>query len=337
MWLASAFASPLASALASLGLAVVLVECAVRVLARLAPRPRLQTEAESQVFGTKARFDSSLQRPATRFLSVIIPAFNEELRISVMLAETLNHLLTQSYTWEIILVDDGSCDDTINVACKFAKSNNLSLDQDLRILKAEANRGKGGAVALGMQCARGEYLLFVDADGATRFSDLDTLVKRLQGAQDKDGYGVAVGSRAHMVKTEAVVKVCVVSKTLTVQRSAIRNFLMHSLHAILYVLGIQEIKDTQCGFKLVSRKAAALIFPAMHVQGWIFDIEMLLLAQNAKIPLVEVPVNWHEVGGSKVSIAIDSIRMLRDLIVLRACYLLGIWVYPERPDEKKMN
>ena len=126
--------------------------------------------------------------------------------------------------------------------------------------------------------------------------------------------GVAIGSRAHMVDSEVVVK-----------RSFIRNFLMRSFHFILYIFGIACIRDTQCGFKCFTRSAAAAIFPTMHVEGWIFDIEVLLVAGFHNIPIREIPIDWHEVDGTKMSLARDAVLMLKDLIVIRLNYMLGIW------------
>lgn len=100
---------------------------------------------------------------------------------------------------------------------------------------------------------------------------------------------------------------------------------MHSFHKVLYILGIRTIKDTQCGFKLFTRKAALNIFNNMHVEGWIFDIEVLLLAKYFNMPIVEVSVTWHEVDGSKVSLIKDSIKMAIDLSIIRLNYFLGIW------------
>jgi dolichyl-phosphate beta-glucosyltransferase len=90
-------------------------------------------------------------------------------------------------------------------------------------------------------------------------------------------------------------------------------------------MGIRKIKDTQCGFKMFTRRAVARVFPNMHVEGWIFDIEMLLLASWQDIPMVEVPITWHEVEGSKMSLLKDSIKMAVDLLIIRANYMLGIW------------
>ncbi|KAJ3411157.1 dolichyl-phosphate beta-glucosyltransferase [Chytridiales sp. JEL 0842] len=253
-------------------------------------------------------------------LSVVIPAYNEEKRLPSMLTETLDFLEQRrkkdsSMTFEVIVVDDGSTDATKEVAAKVALDRK---SYDVRILVLEKNRGKGGAVTQGMLASRGDFILFADADGASTFADVEKLEKAILETM-KDGSGVAVGSRAHMVKSEAVVK-----------RSFIRNLLMHAFHYILFLLGIHAIKDTQCGFKLFSKKATAKVCPNMHVEGWIFDIEMLLLASWQGIPIAEVPINWHEVEGSKVSILRDAVRMALDLLVIRANYLLGVWKVKRR-------
>ncbi|KAF9362809.1 dolichyl-phosphate beta-glucosyltransferase [Mortierella sp. NVP85] len=252
---------------------------------------------------------------AQKTLSVVVPAYNESERLPIMMKETLEFLNARSqkdpsFTFEILIVDDGSQDSTVHVALEMAQ---LEANKDIRVLSFEKNRGKGGAVIQGMHYTRGEYVLMVDADGATRFSDLDKMEVQLKKIE-KDGLGIAVGSRAHLVQTDAVVK-----------RSFIRNFLMHSFHKIVYILGIRGIDDTQCGFKLFTRKTARSIFPNMHVEGWIFDIEVLMIAQRLQIPIVEVPVAWQEIDGSKVSLMRDSIQMALDLLIIRMNYILGIW------------
>jgi dolichyl-phosphate beta-glucosyltransferase len=100
---------------------------------------------------------------------------------------------------------------------------------------------------------------------------------------------------------------------------------MRGFHKLVYFLGIRGIEDTQCGFKLFSRKAAQLIFPNMHVERWIFDIECLVIAQAHRIPIIEVQVTWHEIDGSKVNLMRDSIQMALDLLTIRLNFLLGFW------------
>lgn len=233
-----------------------------------------------------------------------------------MLQETVEYLSTAyaANNWEILLIDDGSRDDTATVALTFAATHPLIINPDqVRVIVLESNRGKGGAVSHGMRHTRGRYVIFADADGASRFSDLAALMDEVRRVE-KDGYGIAVGSRAHMVNTDAVVK-----------RSFVRNFLMHSFHALLKTVGVREIGDTQCGFKLFSRAAAEAVFCDLRTEGWIFDIEVLLLAGYKGVPVVEVPISWHEVEGTKMDLVSDSIRMAWDLGVVRAGYALGVY------------
>ena len=103
---------------------------------------------------------------------------------------------------------------------------------------------------------------------------------------------------------------------------------MYGLHTILRIVGVGHIRDTQCGFKLFSRRAAQQIFPYQHLATWIFDVELLLLAKAQDIPAAEVPIEWHEVSGSKLHVFADSLQMLRDLLILRANILLGRWKVP---------
>jgi dolichyl-phosphate beta-glucosyltransferase len=100
---------------------------------------------------------------------------------------------------------------------------------------------------------------------------------------------------------------------------------MYGLHTILRIVGVGHIRDTQCGFKLFSRSAAQQIFPAQHLPTWIFDVELLLLAKQLHIPVTEVPIEWHEVAGSKLNVLTASLQMLRDLLIVRANHLLGRW------------
>ena len=112
---------------------------------------------------------------------------------------------------------------------------------------------------------------------------------------------------------------------------------MYGLHTILRIVGVGHIRDTQCGFKLFSRSAAQQIFPYQHLATWIFDVEVLLLAKQLRIPVAEVPIQWHEVSGSKLNVFKDSLQMLRDLLILRANLLLGRWKAPPPPPRKSCN
>lgn len=316
--------------------------------------------------------DFGTVEPAEVEISVVIPAYNEAERLTPALEEMVAYLdenfgrpITSTETnsrptskgagtpkphrnvfkdgsahkrqhpasgYEILLINDGSKDRTVEVALEFSRQHNLH--DILRIVTLEKNRGKGGAVTHGLRHVRGEYAVFADADGASRFSDLGKLIEGCEDVVDGSNRGVAIGSRAHLVGSEAVVK-----------RSAIRNFLMRSFHFVLMILtppATSRIRDTQCGFKLFSRAALPHIVPYMHTEGWIFDIEMLMLAESAPatpvlasdgsvigtsygIKVAEVPVAWHEVDGSKVNLVKDSIKMAFGLALLRASWLLGVY------------
>ncbi|KAF1967765.1 hypothetical protein BU23DRAFT_559107 [Bimuria novae-zelandiae CBS 107.79] len=299
--------------------------------------------------------------PAEVFMSVVVPAYNEEDRLVGMLEEAVDYLQAEyaplthekpsstaegkangnanakSAGWEILIVSDGSTDGTVDRALQFAKEHQASLHRksvsgpwkdhlkheqriphgSIRVVELEANRGKGGAVTHGMRHVRGEYVVFADADGASRFSDLGKLVEGCKKVQDARGRGVAIGSRAHLVGSEAVVK-----------RSKLRNFLMHSFHLLLRLLtppATAAIADTQCGFKLFSRAALPYIVPYMHSEGWIFDVEMLMLAESGNIPMTEVAIGWKEVLGSKLNVVWDSLGMAWGLAILRAAWGLGVY------------
>ncbi|KNE68708.1 hypothetical protein AMAG_19860 [Allomyces macrogynus ATCC 38327] len=281
-------------------------------------------------------------------ISVVVPAYNEQTRLPAMLDEAFTYLLAERRTpssFEILVVDDGSKDQTVAVALATAhrwRRQHGARDWRLAVVRLPRNAGKGGAVRVGLRAARAELVLFADADGATRFADVEKLVAAVPGRADGGVSwpstvdkarawppAVVVGSRAHLVSTDAVVK-----------RSWLRNLLMYAFHWVLWLLAgpLRDVGDTQCGFKLLTRDAARVVAPALHVRGWIFDIELLLLARALTFPVVEVAVSWHEVDGSKVSLMTDSVRMLLDLLVIRVSYMVGRWKVPRaRPPPRSVD
>jgi len=246
-------------------------------------------------------------------LTVVIPAYNEAARLPPMLTDALNHVLGNRLwkTVEFLIVDDGSKDNTSEVALQFPvpEDPKSAVNVSIRVVRLPKNSGKGAAVKHGMLHAQGKRMLMADADGASRFSDLDKLWAAMDAGAD-----VVCGSRAHLVGTEAVVK-----------RSLLRNTLMHILHTLLRFLGVSHIRDTQCGFKLFTRSAGHTLFQTLHIPHWIFDVELLVVALMCGMKTEEVSVGWEEVAGSKISIIWDSAEMLRDLLVLRANYTFGRW------------
>ncbi|GMS83116.1 hypothetical protein PENTCL1PPCAC_5291, partial [Pristionchus entomophagus] len=178
--------------------------------------------------------------------------------------------------YQVIIVDDGSTDDTANTAAVYGRR----FEGLVHVLKLDENRCKGGAVRVGVLHARGRLVLFADADGATKFEvrkDLEKSMKRLCGGDIEYTFpGLVVGSRAHL-ESESVAT-----------RSFFRTILMVGFHSLVWLFAVRTVKDTQCGFKLFTRGAAARIFPVLHVERWAFDVDVLYLAEMLKMRVDEV-------------------------------------------------
>ncbi|XP_034100316.1 dolichyl-phosphate beta-glucosyltransferase [Drosophila albomicans] len=258
----------------------------------------------------------SLDDSPTLELSVIIPAYNEEKRLPVMLDECLTFLEQKQsqqadFSYEIIVVSDGSSDATVSVALKYSKKYGVD---KFRVLELVENRGKGGAVRLGILSARGRQLLFADADGATKFEDYDKLATALTSlAPEWRQDGIAIGSRAHL-EQESIAT-----------RSFLRTVLMHGFHTLVWIFAVRSIRDTQCGFKLFTRATARKLFSSLHVQRWAFDVELLYLAERLKLPMSEVAVRWTEIEGSKLSPFWSWLQMGIDLFMIWLRYMVGAW------------
>lgn len=284
------------------------------------PRPSTPSELKYSTNDKKGpvhdlppRVNSTTATKGELKLTVVVPCYNETARLGKMLEEAAEYLQTNhAGEYEILIVDDGSSDSTTEYALEQASQLDLP-PHLLKVVKLAKNRGKGGAVTHGILHGKGEYLLFADADGATKFSDVSKLLAYLESVP-ADIPAIAIGLRAHMVNTDAVVK-----------RLFIRNFLMYGLHTLVYIFGIRDVQDTQCGFKMFNRASVSKIFPHMHTERWIFDVEILLLGEIQDMAMKEVPVNWQEIDGSKVDLAKDSIQMAVDLVVTRMAYIFGIY------------
>ena len=232
---------------------------------------------------------------ATVDLSVVIPAYNEERRLPLTLVETIDFLDSQKLTYEILVVDDGSSDQTTSLVNKFEKIRN-----QVRLIRLPVNSVKGRAVQCGMLNARGNRVLFMDADGATPIPEFLRLNQALdQGAQ------VAFGSRAVMSKDTKV-------DTVWYRKypGRIFNFCVNSI-----LLG--QVSDTQCGFKLFTSAASQFLFSRQTLAGFGFDVEILYLARKAEIPSREVAVNWTNIPGSKVSLLKDSLKMFIEILIVK--------------------
>jgi dolichyl-phosphate beta-glucosyltransferase len=283
--------------------------------------PKLLTYSYEPASKGRLSLKVSLTPPSVR-LSLVIPAYNEKERLPKMLEETMDYLLRRQktskspFTFELLIVDDGSKDATWEQAEHYIKEYGLEL---IRLIRLPNNQGKGGAVQQGILHSRGEYILMVDADGATNINDLEKLESAIRELEVRhpsgvlSGHGIAVGSRAHIAENAAA------------QRAWYRNILMYGFNFLVSTLCVQHIADTQCGFKLFTRRSAAALVMNQHLKRWSFDVELLYIAQTLKIPIKEIAVNWQEIPGSKLAIIESSFLMARDLIIIRGAYLTRLW------------
>ncbi|XP_025945746.1 dolichyl-phosphate beta-glucosyltransferase isoform X10 [Apteryx rowi] len=241
--------------------------------------------------------------------------------VPLMMDEALDYLEKRqkqdpSFTYEVIVVDDGSKDQTTKVALKYCEKYG---SDKVRVLSLVKNRGKGGAVRMGVFSSRGEKILMADADGATKFPDIEKVEEGLQNLQPwPNQMAISCGSRAHLEK-ESIAK-----------RSYFRTLLMYGFHFLVWFLCVKEIRDTQCGFKLLTREAAAQTFSTLHIERWAFDVELLYIAQHLRIPIAEVAVNWTEIEGSKLVPFWSWLQMGRDLLFIRLRYMTGAWQLEKR-------
>lgn len=233
--------------------------------------------------------------------SIIIPAYNESARLGSTLDRVLHYISSQAWNAEVIIVNDGSRDNTAELVRQYASSHSC-----LRLLENPGNRGKGYSVRNGMLNASGETLLFSDADLSAPIEEAPKLFSAIEGGAD-----VAIGSRWLRPELQ------------TQRQSLLRQFYGRLFNlALRIVLGL-NIKDTQCGFKAFTRSAAQKIFPQQQIERWGFDPELLYLARTWKLKTVEVPVRWAHVEGTRISPLRDGLRMFGEVLKVRWNALTG--------------
>lgn len=239
-------------------------------------------------------------------LSIIIPAYNEGSRIGPTIRDIVGYCRTGQRAFELILVDDGSRDDTSSVVRLLSHEF-----PELRLIRLAANHGKGYAVRTGVLNAIGRIVLFADADGATPIGEIERLETALA-----EGADVAVGSRA--LRAEGV----------QVHAKMYRHLIGRTFHHLVERLAVAGVKDTQCGFKLFRSSVAHDLFSRLRINGFTFDVELLVMARRRGYRVAEVPVNWTHKPGSKVRLTSDSLRMAADLLRIRALWLRGEYDAP---------
>jgi dolichyl-phosphate beta-glucosyltransferase len=239
--------------------------------------------------------DMSIQIPPA--LTLVIPAFNEAARLPQSLVELQRHSSGWDFAYEVIVVVEPSSDHTLELATTAAKTF-----PELKVIGNAVHRGKGFAVRIGMLAARGEMLFFTDSDLSTPLTDLDRAIALFKAQPDID---VIVGSRKHP------------DSQILQHQSPMRELMGNTFNRFVRALAGFKFLDTQCGFKGFRGHAGREIFERAQIDGFSFDVEVLLLAEAMDFVVMEVPVHWSNSPESKVRVVGDSLKMLRDLFRVR--------------------
>ena len=229
------------------------------------------------------------------FISVVIPAFNEEKRIAPTLTAVCDYLTRNAQSFEIIVVDDGSSDETARIVSDLAAEKG-----SIRLLHRPANRGKGSSVRKGILEALGDLILISDADLSTPIEEVEKFLPWIE-----KGYDIVIGSRG--LKESDIIR----------KQPWYRQSMGKIFNVLVSALVFGGFNDTQCGFKLFTSKAAKDIFRGARIDGFAFDVEALFLAKKLGYGIKEVPVRWLNSPYSKVRIVRDSSRMFLDLLKIR--------------------
>lgn len=228
-------------------------------------------------------------------VSFIIPAYNEAERIGRSLEKALAYFADRDYTWEILVVDDGSRDATPEIVGQFA-------DRGVKLLRQPRNMGKGAAVRRGMLEGTGECRIFSDADFSTPIEETGRALEHLKS------FDVAIGSRA------------IDRSYVKVHQPWYRETMGKVFNLLVQVVAVPGIKDTQCGFKGFRAQAAQNVFRRTKIDGFSFDVEALYIAGRFGYTIKEFPVEWHNDARSTLNPVTDSINMFRELLRIRALH-----------------
>lgn len=242
-------------------------------------------------------------------ISIVIPAYNESARLSTTLDRVLAFVRQQAWDAEIIVVDDGSRDNTAEIVRSYAQKNEV-----VRLLQNPGNRGKGYTVRNGVLSAAGQVILFTDADLSAPIEEAPKLLQALA-----DGADVAIGSRWARRELQ------------TRRQSLSRQALGRLFNLLARVLLNLDFKDTQCGFKAFRREAARAVFPLQQIERWGFDPEILFLAQSLDFRVIEVPVMWAHDTRTRIHPLADGSRMVADMLRIRWYSLIGSYAEGRAP------
>ena len=234
-------------------------------------------------------------------VTIVIPAYNESARLGRTLDRVLDFAYREAWPAEIIVVNDGSTDQTAELVQAYAERN-----PSVRLLSNPGNRGKGYSVRNGILHANGEFILFTDADLSSPIEEAPKLFRALE-----DGSDIAIGSR--WVRPELQ----------TQRQSVTRQILGRVFNGFLRLFLGLKFNDTQCGFKALRQPAAKGVFPLQKIEGWGFDPEILFLAQKMGFSIAEVPVVWAHDDGTRIHPLVDGTKMIADMIRIRWYALSG--------------
>jgi dolichyl-phosphate beta-glucosyltransferase len=237
-------------------------------------------------------------------LSIVIPAFNEAGRIEHTLRTLVADLPGIDASWEVLVVDDGSADDTREKVRRVAAG-----ETRVRLLAAP-HRGKGGAIRVGLLAARGAVRFMCDADLSMPVRELPRFLAVVPAQCD-----IAIGSREG-------------AGARRVGEPGHRHLMGRLFNGLVRVSGLSGISDTQCGFKLFTAEAVDAIVPWLTLDGWAFDIEMLVIAKLRGLRVQALPIEWHYRELSRISPVADALRMSRDVVKIRLNALRGVYVRP---------
>jgi glycosyltransferase involved in cell wall biosynthesis len=232
------------------------------------------------------------------FLSVVIPAYNEEKRLPHTLKAVADYLRRQSFTWEIAVINDGSSDRTADIV----KAAGVS-DPRIKLLQYGGNKGKGYAVRFGMTHVSGTYRVFMDADNSTTIDHIEQFMPFF-----KEGYDIVIGSRD------------VPGAVIGIHQAYWKELLGDLGNLWIQFWAVPGIKDTQAGFKMMTAQAAQSIFPYLTIDRWGFDVELLAVARQRGLKVAERPIRWINDPNSKVSPS-AYLEVLKEVVQVR----INIW------------
>lgn len=224
-------------------------------------------------------------------ISVVIPAYNEESRLPKFLSELLPFTSIINNNWEVILVNDGSSDKTLNIMEDFSETK-----PHVKIVSYENNHGKGYAIKKGIDVAKGEKIIFIDADGSINPDQIPKMIDKL------DYFDIVIGDRS--------------LKQSNIKQPFFRTFIGKLFNLYVRMLFQSNITDNLCGFKGFKQQIAKQLFSDLNAQGWLFDVEIFFKANKKKYGIYRLPINWEHRENSKIKL-IDPLKMAFQLIKLR--------------------